>query len=153
MNYGERLRVAREHKNWTQGDLEKATDGIVGQGTISKIERGDQGNSKYDIIIAHVLDIHPKWLYDGDERYMPNWLKCTKQANGVINDKNGDYWQSIYKSRHLKPDEIELLNAFDTMTQQQKDEIIALANKIYNSNKEVFKVMAAANKIIIDSKG
>ena len=72
MKYGERLRVAREKKGLSQEDLAKASG--VGQGTISKIERGDQNSSGYDAILSYTLDIDAMWLYSGKDQFAPDWL-------------------------------------------------------------------------------
>ena len=74
MNYGERLKAARSHKGLTQKELGAATNGEVKQASISKIERGDQDFSGFDILLAMALDVHPKWLKDGDPAYLPDWL-------------------------------------------------------------------------------
>jgi transcriptional regulator with XRE-family HTH domain len=60
MNYGERLRYAREKREMTQEEL--AAKSKVGQGSISKIERGDQEKSTHDIKLAFALQISPFWL-------------------------------------------------------------------------------------------
>lgn len=72
LNYGQRLRSARKQKGWTQGDLERESG--VKQGSISKIERGDQDSSAHDIELATALDINPVWLKNGDSKYAPAWL-------------------------------------------------------------------------------
>ena len=131
MKYGQRLKAARLHKGWTQPDLERATDGQVKQGSISKIERGDQGISAFDIPLAYFLDVNAKWLYDGDERYKPSWLNNTENT---INEQQGDYWHSFYKTRPLKPIEVELLTAFDTMTPEQQETLLATAKNTANQN-------------------
>lgn len=60
MNYGNRLTHARKRKALTQVKLE-AISGVP-QGTISKIERGDQLDSSYDSILAYHLDCSAIWL-------------------------------------------------------------------------------------------
>lgn len=72
MTYGERLRAARKNKNLTQPRLSSISG--VGQGSISKIERGDQDSSAYDIELSYALDVHPLWLKNGDERFIPEWM-------------------------------------------------------------------------------
>lgn len=63
MKYGERLKYARNRKGWSQGKL--AEESGVGQGSISKIERGDQDRSSFDITLAKALEINPEWLANG----------------------------------------------------------------------------------------
>lgn len=63
MKYGERLRSAREAKNLTQYELSEASG--VKQGTISKIERGDQLSSRFDMALADALNVLPRWLQSG----------------------------------------------------------------------------------------
>jgi phage repressor protein C with HTH and peptisase S24 domain len=72
LTYGDRLRAARIHKGLSQNRLAEISG--VGQGTISKIERGDQDCSAADIKLAKALEIDPIWLSEGDEHYAPAWL-------------------------------------------------------------------------------
>jgi transcriptional regulator with XRE-family HTH domain len=72
MTYKDRLRSARKHKGFSQNQLAEKSG--VGQGSISKIERGDQKASAYDIELAEALDINPLWLRTGKEAYKPAWL-------------------------------------------------------------------------------
>lgn len=64
MRYGERLRFARKNKRLSQAALAKITH--VPQATISKIERGDQESSRYDSILAHILECDSYWLTTGN---------------------------------------------------------------------------------------
>lgn len=70
--YGQRLLAARKNKKLSQEKLAEISG--VGQGTISKIERGDQDSSAYDSILAHHLDINAMWLTTGDDEFKPTWL-------------------------------------------------------------------------------
>ena len=63
MQYGERLKFARKMRKLTQPDLAALSN--VKQGTISKIERGDQSASAFDIDLAVALRINPVWLSKG----------------------------------------------------------------------------------------
>lgn len=105
MNYGQRLKTARKRKGYSQNELAEITG--VGQGSISKIERGDQESSTFDITLAEALDVHPKWLQSGEEKHRPAWLNPTTQL--VIS--NAQYqgeleaWDS---TSELNPDDIEL---------------------------------------------
>lgn len=72
MKYGDRLRIAREHKNISQDELASLSG--VKQGTISKIERGDQNSSGFDAVLSHTLDIEAMWLYTGRDEFAPDWL-------------------------------------------------------------------------------
>jgi len=87
MKYGERLRAARIHKGLTQEELVKLTG--VKQGTISKIERGDQNSSGYDAILAHYLDVEAMWLTAGDDLFAPEWLPGTSKHH--ISESNAEY--------------------------------------------------------------
>ena len=88
MKYGERLKIARKHKKLSQPRLAELSG--VGQGTISKIERGDQEFSGYDSILSKILDIHPFWLTDGDPNYKPEWLDENTFTTNVDNESNTD---------------------------------------------------------------
>ena len=72
LEYGDRLRLAREHHNLTQGKLAEISG--VGQGTISKIERGDQHSSGYDAELAYILGIEAMWLKTGNDKFAPSWI-------------------------------------------------------------------------------
>ena len=63
MNYGKRLKQARKAKGLTQGELSEISG--VKQGTISKIERGDQDSSGFDAVLANALDVDAFWLSTG----------------------------------------------------------------------------------------
>jgi transcriptional regulator with XRE-family HTH domain len=76
MEYGERLRLARTYKGLSQTELAERSG--VGQGSISKIERGDQEYSAYDVEFGLALDVHPAWLKLGDDRFAPEWLGTFK---------------------------------------------------------------------------
>ncbi|MEE8128162.1 helix-turn-helix transcriptional regulator [Candidatus Vondammii sp. HM_W22] len=60
MKYGERLRYARKDRGLSQNQLAEKSE--VKQGSISKIERGDQEASTFDIALARALNISPAWL-------------------------------------------------------------------------------------------
>lgn len=63
MEYGDRLRNARTAKGYSQQQLAEVSG--VPQGTISKIERGDQQTSRYDLALSEALDVSAKWLQTG----------------------------------------------------------------------------------------
>lgn len=64
LTYGERLLWARKRAGLTQIQLAEASG--VKQGTISKIERGDQNESAFDSILGHHLNINSYWLSTGE---------------------------------------------------------------------------------------
>ena len=72
MKYGERLKAAREHAGLSQEELVRLSG--VKQGTISKIERGDQNFSGFDAKLAHCLGVNALWLSEGNVKYAPDWL-------------------------------------------------------------------------------
>ena len=144
MNYGERLKTARKHKGWTQLDLEKATGHEVSQGTISKIERGDQKNSAYDILLAVALEIHPKWLYDGDTAFIPEWLnQATK-----VNESSQTYLSNKFLAKNIAV-AIKLLKE---MTEFQQDEWLAIGQKFADLNRQ-FKESYEKEKRECESDG
>lgn len=81
LNYGERLKWARKRAGLTQ--LELAELSGVGQGTISKIERGDQSESSYDTILAHHLNVYAYWLTTGEGN--PDITPLTTSESNLIN--------------------------------------------------------------------
>jgi SOS-response transcriptional repressor LexA len=83
MKYGERLRIAREHKGLSQDELVKISG--VKQGTISKIERGDQNSSGFDAELSHALGIEAMWLKKGLKEFAPDWLAPGEQKNNNLN--------------------------------------------------------------------
>lgn len=60
---GERLRWAREQKGWSQERL--AAESGVKQGSISKIERGDQERTTFAVVLADTLGVDVAWLESG----------------------------------------------------------------------------------------
>lgn len=83
MKYGERLRAARDHKGWSQEVLAKMSG--VGQGSISKIERGDQQVSAFDIELADALDVNALWLKSGVKKHEPVWV-TNPGADELVNE-------------------------------------------------------------------
>ena len=72
MNFGERLRLARINKSWSQVDLSEKSG--VSQATISKIERGDQERSVHTPILAAALEVDTLWLTTGESKQPPESL-------------------------------------------------------------------------------
>lgn len=62
--FGARLRSAREALGLSQQQL--ADKCGVGQGSISKIERGDQDESRHTVKLASALRVNALWLATGD---------------------------------------------------------------------------------------
>jgi transcriptional regulator with XRE-family HTH domain len=65
MKLKDRLKQARNAKNWSQSTLEEHSG--VKQAVISKIERGDQERTTYLTQLAKALDVTPAWLESGEE--------------------------------------------------------------------------------------
>lgn len=63
MKLSDRLKTARKAKNWTQQQLAQKSG--VPQGTISKIERGDQETTAYTVDLADALGVSATWLSKG----------------------------------------------------------------------------------------
>ncbi len=97
MKYGERLRLAREHKGLKQDDLAKLSG--VKQGTISKIERGDQNSSSFDAELAHALDLEAMWLKTGKQSFAPDWLNGHSKDH--ITESTADYMQTPDAGRSI----------------------------------------------------
>jgi transcriptional regulator with XRE-family HTH domain len=79
MDYGERLRLAREHKGLTQIELAELSG--VNQSTISKIESGHQHSSSLDNDLAYAIDVDVFWLRTGEIEYAPYWYLAHSHAN------------------------------------------------------------------------
>ncbi|OED40263.1 hypothetical protein ACH42_17280 [Endozoicomonas sp. (ex Bugula neritina AB1)] len=60
---GERLKLAREERGFTQAALAKGVG--TRQGTINDLEVGRTKSSSYIMKIANFLDIDPQWLVEG----------------------------------------------------------------------------------------
>lgn len=86
MNYGKRLKSARKNKGLSQEALAKISG--VKQGSISKIERGDQSSSTFDIELAEALGVHALWLKTGDIKKQPNWLYQVAPEKTTLNEKS-----------------------------------------------------------------
>jgi transcriptional regulator with XRE-family HTH domain len=63
MDYGGRLKHARKSRKLTQDELAAASG--VKQALISRIERGDQKASTFDMDLALALKVNPVWLSRG----------------------------------------------------------------------------------------
>lgn len=63
MNIGERMRLERRKKKWSQEELARRVG--VTQGLISQMENGTNDTSKYLTAIARALEVSPDWLESG----------------------------------------------------------------------------------------
>ncbi|TNE75516.1 MAG: helix-turn-helix domain-containing protein [Gammaproteobacteria bacterium] len=63
MKLGGRVKQRRCELGWSQEELSKRSG--IGQGTISKMERTDQGTSTFVVELAEALGVSPKWLQTG----------------------------------------------------------------------------------------
>lgn len=64
-DFGSRLRHERIKRGLTQGALSELTGGKVTQGTISRIERGDQEQSVHTPLLADALGVNAAYLATG----------------------------------------------------------------------------------------
>jgi transcriptional regulator with XRE-family HTH domain len=94
MKYGERLRFSRKARGYSQQELVKLSG--VGQGSISKIERGDQEASTFDVELAMALKINPLWLSRGigDMEYTGNPIIFPSSIPVI----DADTWQELSPS-------------------------------------------------------
>lgn len=106
MKYGERLRHARNIKKWSQDRLAEKSG--VKQGSISKIERGDQEYSAYDIALSEALGINSLWLATGKGEMYP------------IEDK----------VRCLPAETIDFLKIWEKLRPEHKAAIVALSKSL-----------------------
>lgn len=63
MDIGERIRLERRKRKWSQEELARRSG--VTQGLISQMENGTNDSSKYLTSIARALDVSPDWLESG----------------------------------------------------------------------------------------
>lgn len=120
--YGERLRLAREHKGLTQEQLVEISG--VKQGTISKIERGDQNSSGFDAELAYTLGVEAMWLKTGREEFAPKWLGIGTADVMEVTDEALEFaklWQDLPSEQKavLKA----TAQAFIHSTQKQTDKV------------------------------
>lgn len=118
MTYGNRLRAARKQKDWSQETLAKRAN--VGPGTISKIERGDQDASTYDIELALALGVQPIWLKNGDPKHAPDWLSNPEE-------KEPDDTPRTYIEKVLDAVEDAMYDSGVQFTEEQKRELYKYA--------------------------
>jgi transcriptional regulator with XRE-family HTH domain len=150
LNYGDRLRIARKHKGLSQNQLAEISG--VGQGTISKIERGGQDCSAADIKLALALDISPVWLSEGDERYIPEWLS-TVSIQGQLDDVTG----SIHAAQHVpetKPSYIDISKLIPTASPATQDLLKTLERGLQEGrlDEEFIKILDTLIKKAMDDK-
>lgn len=128
LKYGDRLRLARERKGLTQNELAKLTS--VKQGTISKIERGDQEYSSFDIPLAQVLDISPIWLKNGNANYTPEWLSLNEPTENTIKEESTSYKTSSNSILDglTKEQAQDILNKIHTYREQNEAVLTELSN-------------------------
>lgn len=129
MKYGERLDAALRFKGLKQKQLAALTG--VKVGSISKIVRGDQDRSSFDGKFAVALDVHAKWLSDGDEDYAPHWLQefLSNKSKKRIDGNQGNTLHKIgayigIKNTDLAVDSAALkqilLTPFNMLTEREK---------------------------------
>jgi len=97
LTYGQRLQIARNHKGLSQPQLAEISG--VGQGSISKIERGGQDSSSYDAVLAYHLEVEAMWLSTGDDKFAPDWLVLDNKIKKT-QDKVSEPPSKEYKSIH-----------------------------------------------------
>jgi transcriptional regulator with XRE-family HTH domain len=120
--YGERLRLAREQKGLTQEQLVEKSG--VKQGTISKIERGDQNSSGFDAELAYALGVEAMWLKTGKDEFAPAWI------SGKVTDV-----------KQVTKEALDFAKLFDELPAEQKAAlnmtVLAFVNLIKNQNNKV----------------
>lgn len=100
MKYGERLRLAREHKGLTQDELALVSG--VKQGTISKIERGGQNSSGFDAELSYAVNVHAMWLKTGDKKFTPDWITGEgKKHLNYLEESNAEYAPELGRYRQI----------------------------------------------------
>jgi len=144
MKYGERLRLAREQAGLSQEELASRTNGLVKQGSISKIERGDQKRSSFDIDLAIALDIHPKWLKDEDQRFSPEWFNPAT----CINFKEKP---TAYTSTALTTNENKAIKLIRLMPHFQQNEWLTIGQTMADQTEMFRKALTTKSKIGDDS--
>lgn len=103
MKYGERLKKARKTRGLSQAEL--AEQSGVKQGSISKIERGDQEASSFDIDLAMALQISPVWLSKGLGEMELSNLPTTKPESNAEHEPprppviDENEWHKLPKSQ------------------------------------------------------
>jgi transcriptional regulator with XRE-family HTH domain len=148
LTYGDRLRAARKHKGYTQTQLEENSG--VPQGTISKIERGGQDSSAYDIKLAMACDVHPLWLSEGDERYIPAWLLL---GTPKINEQSPGYQNPSQELEKNQPN-TDLNNLMPTDSPATQDLVKTLEKglKAGKIDEEYIKMLDTLTKKAMDDK-
>lgn len=81
---GQRIRLARKRRNWTQGQLAEAAG--EKQPNISKLELGTVQETAAIARLADALGVSAKWLERGDEHEAPHWTPPQPVPAGVIVD-------------------------------------------------------------------
>jgi SOS-response transcriptional repressor LexA len=108
MEYGERLRWARKQAGFTQEGLAKESG--VPQGTISKIERGDQLTSSYDSRLAHTLNVSAIWLSTGGGDPSDHHIAVPDSSRGPDDVVTTGYVANI-RLPYTTPDPVPLISS------------------------------------------
>lgn len=145
MNYGERLRWARERIGITQKQLEERSK--VNQGTISKIERNAQTESAYDAILAHHLGVDAYWLSTGSGSPLKDESEVNERAADYKSNRS-DYIAIPFKTikaratvdgvevHFLEDDEMPIFYRKDWVEAQKFRPAALVARKLSGSSME-----------------
>lgn len=117
MKTGEKIRLLRERKGWSQEELAKAV-GYVSRSSISKIESGDSDPSQKMLKrIAAALDI---------------------QASDLISDEDVQPEETkTYTPRTIQAQIVSF--GMDHLPEADREIILTILQKMYQNNPDIFK--------------
>lgn len=97
MGYGDKIRIARESKGWTQEELAQKV-GLSGRDAVCKIERGLRQIPRSKIaLFSKILSIQTSELMGWDENSAPII---------ITNDKSADFQKVVDLLRQLNDEEL-----------------------------------------------
>lgn len=129
MSFGDRLRQERDANGWTQNEL--AARCGVKQGTISRIERGDQAESVHTPKLAAALGVNALWLAIGEgprEASVHTGTGALPAGSAGVGGEVGV----------LTPRQQAVLGLFDGLTESQQEAFLRELEATQHDNEQRF---------------
>lgn len=148
MHIKDRFKQARKHAKLSQEELALAVG--CTQGLISKIERGDQEGTGLIVDIAKACGVRPEWLALGQGEMIHeikyDSLSKTEKVTYKVESPIPPFNVLKIEGKEIKPSELNLLEMYRKLSQDNKDFVDGMVNKLYSMEYPEDKVAAPFNK-------